>query len=475
MDSNSLETLQLSFGNLRVNNDRFAIDGSATPQGNNRVSSCLHMNGSSTGVLPGLGLSNRQSILDSSRMANFGPCFNVMNLNGAGYRPYSFAENPGYGSGEPYLYNVNNRSSLVSNGNYSGFSFHPEATPTTGNLLGYGFDIGTENSRGLRWNPLGIITQAMTEYGSKYFQDLLLKMPEAKNLIFEGVIEYIFQLMTNKYGRYLFKNLIESEDENQLRMIMEKLTASGGYIFYAVSIDRYGSCSIKRLIKVLEKSPLVTEVVKAVCNKFWELMTHPTGQFVIMECLDVVDSQKNELLYIEAISNSLKLATHERGCISLNSLITRIKGPRRDQLLNLICDHAAYLAHDPSGNFVVQCVLGLQNPATTDKICSKLRGHYVKLSMQKGGSHVVERCLRSSGMGHVVGEFLRSNQLVQIAKDQYGNYVVQTALKETKRRGSPLYGSLIEKLQRHLNSLQHGFGRSVFALVTASRVQQSVI
>ncbi|XP_022761039.1 pumilio homolog 12-like [Durio zibethinus] len=273
--------------------------------------------------------------------------------------------------------------------------------------------------------------------------------------------------MTNQYGRYLFKKLIELEDESQLRMIMEKLTFSCGYIFHA-SIDRYGSYSIKKLIKVLEKSPLVTEVVKALCNKFWELMVNLTGQYVILECLDVVDSQKNDLLYIEAIDKCLKLATHERGCVSLNSFISRIKGPRRDQLLNLICDHVVYLAQDPAGNFVVQCVLGLQNPAIIDKICSKLKGYYAKLSMQKGGSHVVEKCLRSSGMDHVVHEFLQSNQLFQVAKDRYGNYVLQTALRETKKRGSPVYESLVVKLQQHLNSLQHGYGRNILPLMTAA-------
>ena len=272
MDSTFLEILQLSFGDLCLKND-----GSATtPQAQgNGVSSSLHLNGSLTGIFPGSGLSNRESILDCSKIGSFEPSFNLMNLNGAGYQPYGFSnENPGLPS-------------------------HPKAISTGGNLLGSGFNIGTENSSGFwtqqRINGIvspegnGIITLAMTEGGSKYLQGLLLdKDPRIKNLIFEEVIEYIFQLLTNQYGRYLFQKLIELEDENHLCMIMEKLTFSCGDIFYA-SIDKYGSYSIKKLIKVLEKSPLVTEAVKAFCKKFWELMVNPTGQYVIMECLDAVD------------------------------------------------------------------------------------------------------------------------------------------------------------------------------------------
>ncbi|XP_022734358.1 putative pumilio homolog 8, chloroplastic [Durio zibethinus] len=449
MGCTSLETLQRSFGNLHVKNG-LAIAPQA--QGK-RVSSSLPLNGSLTGVLPGL-LSNRESILDSSKILNVGHGF------GAPY-PYSLASPERKDS----MFNNVNLIGSFSNGN-PGLPSHPEASSNV-------FWTQQRINGNVRPRVSRIITLAMTEDGSKYLQDLLLKDSSIRKLIFEGVIEYIFQLMTNQYGRYLFQKLIELEDQNQLGMIMEKLASSCGAIFDA-SIDKYGSYSMKKLIKVLEKSPLVTEVVKALCNKFWELMVNQTGQNVIMECLDTVDSQKNDFLYIEAINNCLQLATHERGCASLNSFISRIKGPRRDELLNLISDHVVYLAQDPAGNFVVQCVLELHNPAIIDKICSNLKGYYVKLSIQKGGSHVVEKCLRSAGMDHVVIEFLQSNQLFQVAKDQYGNYVLQTALRETKKTCSPLHESLVVKLQQHLNRLQHGYGRNILTLMTAT-VQQSMI
>ncbi|KAK6255201.1 Pumilio RNA-binding repeat - like 5 [Theobroma cacao] len=487
MDSTFLETLQLSIGNLCLKNGKVEIDGSAPTQGN-RASSSLPLNGSLTSILRGPGLNKRESMLSSSKKVSILPSFSHMNLNGVGYQPYGFSENltgktlnTEYGFEEPYLHNLTSKGwkdSLISNVNlFSGLHrekenpclpSHPEAVTTGGNLSRSGFNMSNQSSGGfqnLRGNQ--IIILAMTEGGSTYFQDLvLLKDPRITQLIFEGVIEYIFQLMTDQYGRYLFQKLIELENEIQLRMIVEKLTNSNGDIFYT-SIHRYGTYSIKKLIQVLEKSPLVTEVVKALCNNFWDLMVNPTGRYVIMECLDVVDSQKNDLLYIEAIDKCLQLATHERGCISLNSFISRIKGPRRDQLLNLICDHVVYLSQDPAGNFVVQHVLGLQKPFVIDKICFKLKGYYVKLSLQKGGSHLVEDCLKSSGMDHVLHEFLLSNQLLQVAKDRYGNYVLQTALRETMKTGSPLHGSLLMKLRSYLKSLQHGYGRNVLTLMTA--------
>ncbi|OMO52230.1 hypothetical protein COLO4_37335 [Corchorus olitorius] len=372
MDSASLEPLQHSFGNLRVNNANVDING-------NGRSSSLTWNGSSTGVLPSLDSTDR------------------------------------------FL---------------------------------------ARQDR--------IIELAILEESSKHLQALILmKDPRITKLIFEGVIDNIFQLMISQYGRYLFQKILELKDEDMLQRIVEKLTLSDRNIIYNASIDRYGSYSVKKLIKVLQKSPLVSEIVKSLASSFWDLMINQTGHYAIMECLDILDSQRNDLLYVEAIDKWLKLATDERGFVALNNFIVRIKGSRRDQLLEQICEQVVFLSQHPDGHFVVQCVLGLQIPAFIQKICYELRGYYVKLSMQKGGSHLVEKCLKSSGLVHVVQEFLQSNQLVQLARNQYGNYVLQTALKEAMKTSGPLHESLVMKLRscENLRELNHGYGRHILSLI----------
>lgn len=85
-----------------------------------------------------------------------------------------------------------------------------------------------------------------------------------------------------------------------------------------------------------------------------------------------------------------------------------------------------------SRNYVLQHVLGLHDPVCTASICFLLRGSYVLLSSQKGGSHVVEKCLNSPWMDYAILDFLKCDRLLQLARDRYGNYVIQTALKATK-------------------------------------------
>ncbi|KAF5447391.1 hypothetical protein F2P56_032946 [Juglans regia] len=279
----------------------------------------------------------------------------------------------------------------------------------------------------------------------------------------------IFQLMNDVDKQPLFNKLIESADVSLLTRFVAKIVSQPESLIKA-SLNSHGVKSVRKLIKVLGKTSLVSDMNTALCtdNGFYRLMTHPIGSSVILKCLDVASSEQNKLLYEAAIMYCLELAKHERGCINLKKFITSSRGQGRQQLLDFIAGHSLYLSQDPTGNYVLQHVLALHDPALTNKICSVLRGHYVHISLQKGGSHVVERCLESSGMEYVLGELLKTDnvhELLQLARNRYGNYVVQAALIATKRAGSPSFQMLLWLLQQHSYALQSGYGCNVLKLI----------
>ncbi|XP_042500707.1 pumilio homolog 12-like [Macadamia integrifolia] len=135
-------------------------------------------------------------------------------------------------------------------------------------------------------------------------------------------------------------------------------------------------------------------------------------------------------------------------------------------LLDIIIENSVFLAQDPHGNYVVQHVLRIHNPFVNRRICHKLQEFYVRLSMQKSGSHVVETCAKSGGIVYVVNDLVQSDKLVEVAKNQFGNYVIQTVLKATKSSYPGLNLRLEIALQPHLAELQyHPNGRNVYNLI----------
>jgi hypothetical protein len=78
--------------------------------------------------------------------------------------------------------------------------------------------------------------------------------------------------------------------------------------------------------------------------------------------------------------------------------------------------------------------MDLKNPCSIAILLSQFKGNYVHLSMQKFGSHVVERCLRhfEESRSQIVLELLSVPRFEQLLQDPFANYVIQCALAVTK-------------------------------------------
>lgn len=112
-------------------------------------------------------------------------------------------------------------------------------------------------------------------------------------------------------------------------------------------------------------------------------------------------------------------------------------------------------------NYVVQCLI--ENNVSSAKLLKQFRMHYVELATQKFSSHVVEKCLRHypESQSEIVSELLSVPNFEYLVHDPYGNYVIQTALAETKV-GSKIINIF---MQQKLLKTQPDMG---FAVVVAS-------
>ncbi|EXC33400.1 Pumilio-12-like protein [Morus notabilis] len=314
---------------------------------------------------------------------------------------------------------------------------------------------------------------ALDPEGSEYLQTTLMQTDKQEtDEIFGGILVYIYDVMSNEHGSRVFARLIERCDESQLQLIVSIITLQT-QPFLNLLFSIHGANSAKRLIKVLGKSASVSvsNIISILARHFAFMMNNRIACFVILKCFDSLNAHQNQILYEELVRNSLTLATHDKGCIALNKSIECIKGLHRDRLLDVISTHALFLSQDPSGNYVVQRVLGLQHPFFTNKICWALVGNFVNLSMQKSASHVVEKCLKTPfGMDRVLSDLNAYDKLWEVASNRFGNYVIQRALELAQSAKSPYYEMLVTKLRRDMKKLEKGYGRKVYNLILNSDV-----
>ncbi|XP_077229986.1 pumilio homolog 12-like [Tasmannia lanceolata] len=309
-----------------------------------------------------------------------------------------------------------------------------------------------------------ICIMARNRIGCKYLQRILAIGDHShKTKIFEGTLGSIVELMTDKNGNVIVQKLLESCNCYQLGHVICIVTAEEG-VLTKVANDKYGMRSIQKLIMTIKRVPqLVTLLMPALVPEVFALMTNQYGRYVIKHCLSQLDDRQIMFIFKAAVERCLDLATDEHGCLLLNDCIDCSKFEYRDALLNVITDHSVFLAQDPFGNYAMQKVLSLQHPTFIKKICSRLQGVYAQLSMQKCGSHIVEKCIKSPEIQLVIDDLVKSNKLEQVARDQYGNYVIQTALKRAK---GVLLSKLIAAIRPFCQRLQsHPYGRTILALI----------
>ncbi|CAK9182257.1 unnamed protein product [Ilex paraguariensis] len=317
---------------------------------------------------------------------------------------------------------------------------------------------------------LDIVTMAMTKNGSQLLQSFLQGGIYETNIILEGVLPWIFEVMKDHNGRHVFHKLLDVCNSRQLESLFMKLM-SQSELFLEVAVNSHGSHSVQKLIQKLKKTPLAYSLTHCLSTKICELMMHSQGLHVIRQCLYKLGDQPNQVLYDGIIKHFLKIATDKYGCLSFNQCIDCISGEPRERLLNRIADESDYLSNDPLGNHVVQHVLSLDNLEISEKICDRLRGKYVELSLKKGGSHIVEKCIKSSlkGLVYVVHEILNTkNAPSKLARHMFGNYVIQTAIKTSKKNHPVLYENLVNVLRPYLHRLANPNGgeQKIIALIS---------
>ena len=85
----------------------------------------------------------------------------------------------------------------------------------------------------------------------------------------------------------------------------------------------------------------------------------------------------------------------------------------------------------------MQYVLDLKNDRATEGLKGCFEGRYAQLARQKFSSNVVEKCLcvfDDASKRRIIGELLSVSCFDHILQDPFANYVIQSALLNSKVR-----------------------------------------
>ncbi|XP_010939632.1 putative pumilio homolog 7, chloroplastic [Elaeis guineensis] len=292
-----------------------------------------------------------------------------------------------------------------------------------------------------------IYRMAKDQHGCRLLQQ---KFDEGKPhevvAIFNGIINHVVELMVNPFGNYLMQKLLEVCTEEQRMNILIVLSQDPAELV-RISLNTHGTRAVQKLIETIKTPQQIARVVSALKPGFLDLIKDLNGNHVVQRCLQCLSAKDNEFIFVAAAEHCVDIATHRHGCCVLQRCIGHAIGEHRAKLVAEISANGLFLAQDAFGNYVVQYILELDDPSATAILVSQFEGHYVNLSTQKFSSNVVEKCLKFFGEEYrerIIVELLSVPRFEQLLQDPYANYVIQSALGNSK--GS-LYATLVEAIR----------------------------
>ena len=266
--------------------------------------------------------------------------------------------------------------------------------------------------------------------GSKIFQKYLKTTHcDILHQIFIELKPNLEEIITDFYANYFCKRFftfLNQKDRIDFLYVIEKSLVK-------LSSDGIGTYPIQTIIEHVGSKNEKNIIINALKDSIKELSFDAFGTHVLEKLLACFEEEYVTFIYNYIVDNFLELANNSNGiCIVKKLLSFTHKKNLHDKLKIIVKENALQLISHPFGNFVIQVVVECWNDYKD--ILYLFDKKYYSLSLEKYASNVVERCIEKDEniLNNYIEEIININKICEVMKSNYGNYVIQKAIKLAK-------------------------------------------
>ncbi|KAF1831044.1 mRNA binding protein-like protein Pumilio 2 [Decorospora gaudefroyi] len=308
-----------------------------------------------------------------------------------------------------------------------------------------------------------IYTLCKDQHGCRFLQKKLEERnPDHIQIIFDETAPHVVELMTDPFGNYLCQKLLEFCNDEQRNTLVRNAAPA----MVQIAFNQHGTRALQKMIEFISTEDQTQMIIHALSGQVVDLIQDLNGNHVIQKCLNHLKSSEAQFIFDAVGEHCVTVGTHRHGCCVLQRCIDHASGYQKVDLIRKITAHSFHLVQDPFGNYVVQYILDLNDASFTTPMCQGFQGKICELSKQKFSSNVIEKCIRCAEVpikAVMIEELLDMEQLEQLMRDSYGNYVIQTALEFAPPE---LCVHLIEAMRPILPQIRHTpYGRRIMSKV----------
>ncbi|KAI8582561.1 hypothetical protein K450DRAFT_227752 [Umbelopsis ramanniana AG] len=297
--------------------------------------------------------------------------------------------------------------------------------------------------------------------------------PEQRESIFRSIQRHSYALMTNRFGNFLVQRFLELGTRDQINQIASTMQ---GHIV-SLAMEPFGCHVVQKALDNVEEA-IKVELVSELFQNIPETITHRYACHVWQKVFEIRwNTHPPAVMY--HVNSALKgrwaqVALDETGSLVIQNIFENLTEHDKRPILNEVLDNIVMIAKGQWGNWVIQHVLEqAEKGSDRDRAFNTVLDEAVQLSTDQFASKVVEKALRIGGPAFLtrfvdrvsVGRKDRPRiPLIDIASDQYGNYVVQWLIMNAS--STELKVAVSRLIKRHMVSLRGSkYGQKVAFLV----------
>ena len=268
-----------------------------------------------------------------------------------------------------------------------------------------------------------------THKGSRIFQNYLKNThSEILHQIFIEINPHLKNLLIDPYANYFCRKFFTYLNQKDRIDYLQSIENS----LIKLSSNNIGTYPIQGIIEHLGSKVEKNIIINAIKNHIEKLSIDPYSCHVIEKILSCFEEEDISFIYDYISQNILKLAYNANGICLVKKIITFThKTKIHEQIKNIVEENSMELIKHPYGNYVFQVLINHWEEEEIIQIFSLFQNNLSSLSNEKYASNVIERWIEKSDkiLNIYITEIIQSKKISLIMKNNFGNYVIQKALK----------------------------------------------
>ncbi len=274
-----------------------------------------------------------------------------------------------------------------------------------------------------------IINIIKTHKGSKLFQNNVKSFSsEIIHQIFLEISSSLIELIIDPYANYFIKkfyNYLNEKDKIDFLLFISDY-------FIKLSTNIIGTYPIQGIIELITSKNEKKIIINAIKDSLIELCYDKFGTHILEKIISCFENEYIEFIFDFVEKNFLLLSNHINGiCIVKKIVSYKNKKDFHEKIKKIINDNAINLIQHPYGNYVIQTLIDYWEIDDILLITSNFKNKFTFLSNLKYSSNVVEKLMEKSEiiLKDYINEICKDGKISEIMKNNFGNYVIQKALK----------------------------------------------